>query len=55
LGVFPPLLGAIAIYLAFRVKKVNEDAGNKLLALAIACTAIGIAVGALTYGGGLFK
>lgn len=55
LGILPPLLGGIAIYLAFKVRKFDEEKGNMLLALAGVCTVIGMIIGAATLGGGLFK
>jgi len=49
LAFLPPLFGAIAIYLAIRVRRTNKDAGNGLLAMAIVCTLIGMVIGAVTW------
>jgi hypothetical protein len=51
----PPFLGAAAIYFALKVRKVRPAAGNILLGVAIACTIVGVAIGAITYGGGAFR
>lgn len=46
-SVLPPLLGGVALFLGFQTKKWNRDLGNRLITAAVACTAVGMVLGAL--------
>jgi len=47
--ILPPVFGGLAIYLAYRAKKLGDRAGDTLMIMAVLALIVGMIIGAITW------